>query len=78
MKLAASIAIVFGWLASGSQANDEKCSAYLMAYFGPAEKLFYAVSDDARHWQALNDGQPVFDAAQDVATVPELGQRVLA
>ncbi len=62
MKLAASIAIVFGWLASGSQANDEKCSAYLMAYFGPAEKLFYAVSDDAKHWQALNDGKPVFDA----------------
>jgi len=36
-------------------------SSYLMAYFGPEEKLFYAVSDDARHWQALNAGKPVFD-----------------
>ena len=37
-------------------------TAYLMAYFGPQEKLFYAVSDDARHWTALNGGEPVFDA----------------
>jgi len=43
-------------------AGAEKFSAYLMAYFGPQEKLFYAVSDDARNWKALNAGQPVFDA----------------
>jgi hypothetical protein len=36
--------------------------AYLMAYFGPEEKLFYAYSYDARHWTALNNGSPVFDA----------------
>jgi len=44
------------------KAGGEKYSAYLMAYFGPEEKLFYAVSDDARHWKALNNGKPVFDA----------------
>ncbi|MBN1853998.1 MAG: glycoside hydrolase family 43 protein [Pirellulales bacterium] len=44
-------------------ANDEKVfTAYLMAYFGPEEKLFYAFSRDARHWTSLNAGQPVFDA----------------
>lgn len=32
-----------------------------MAYFGPAEKLFYAQSHDAQHWTALNGGRPVFD-----------------
>jgi hypothetical protein len=36
-------------------------SAYLMAYFGPEEKLYYACSYDACHWKALNDGKPVFD-----------------
>ena len=43
-------------------ANVERYSAYLMAYFGPEEKLFYAVSRDARNWTALNNGKPVFDA----------------
>ncbi len=33
-----------------------------MAYFGPEEKLYYAVSDDARIWTALNGGRPVLDA----------------
>ena len=42
--------------------TDREYIGYLMAYFGPAEKLFYAVSDDARTWKALNDGRPVFDA----------------
>ena len=37
-------------------------TAYLMAYFGPQEKLFYAFSRDARNWEALNAGRPVFDA----------------
>ncbi|UCG46841.1 MAG: glycoside hydrolase family 43 protein [Phycisphaerales bacterium] len=36
--------------------------AYLMAYFGPEEKLFYAVSRNARTWTALNNEKPVFDA----------------
>jgi hypothetical protein len=42
--------------------SEPQYGAYLMAYFGPEEKLFYAVSDDARHWTALNGGKPVFDA----------------
>lgn len=44
------------------KAGNPKNSAYLMAYFGPEEKLFYAVSRDARNWTALNGGEPVFDA----------------
>ncbi len=58
MLLAVALVCLAGTVAAG----NEKCEAYLMAYFGPAEKLFYAVSDDARNWRALNDGQPVFDA----------------
>jgi len=60
--------LVVGILATAGQAEEvatagqETYSAYLMAYFGPAEKLFYAVSDDARHWKALNGGKPVFDS----------------
>lgn len=45
----------------GSATLDEH-SAYLMAYFGPQEKLYYAYSIDARNWKALNGGEPVFDA----------------
>ena len=41
---------------------SEQHIAYLMAYFGPQEKLFYAWSRDARNWRALNNGKPVFDA----------------
>lgn len=52
--------------AQASPASDPVCSAYLMAYFGPQEKLFYAYSRDARHWTALNDGQPVFDPGPDI------------
>jgi hypothetical protein len=40
----------------------EPYTAYLMAHFGPEEKLYYAWSRDARHWTALNGGKPVFDA----------------
>ncbi len=40
----------------------EPFTAYLMAYFGPEEKLFYAWSRDARNWNELNGGKPVFDA----------------
>lgn len=53
---------ILGIVAPVGRAEATKYSAYLMAYFGPEEKLFYAVSDDARHWQALNAGKPVFDA----------------
>jgi len=53
---------ILGVVASVGRAEAAKYSAYLMAYFGPEEKLFYAVSDDARHWGALNAGKPVFDA----------------
>ena len=42
--------------------KDENYSAYLMAYFGPEEKLFYAYSYDARNWKAMNNGAPVFDS----------------
>jgi len=41
---------------------QEDYVGYLMAYFGPEEKLFYGYSQDARHWKALNAGKPVFDA----------------
>ncbi|WP_165864437.1 glycoside hydrolase family 43 protein [Capsulimonas corticalis] len=47
--------------ATGRKSSEDKYTAYLMAYFGPEEKLFYAVSRDARHWTALNDGKPVLD-----------------
>ena len=33
--------------------------AYLMAYLGPGEKLYYATSLDARNWTALNGGKPI-------------------
>ena len=56
------VLLMFGVTPVAGHAEEPKCSAYLMAYFGPEEKLFYAVSDDARHWQALNAGKPVFDA----------------
>jgi hypothetical protein len=35
-------------------------SAYLMAYFGPQQKLFYAYSQDARTWKEVNRGKPVW------------------
>lgn len=38
----------------------EPACAYLMVYFGPQQKLFYAYSYDARNWRALNGGQPVW------------------
>lgn len=41
-------------------------TAYLMAYFGPEQKLFYAYSRDARHWTALNAGKPVLDTGGDL------------
>lgn len=62
MRHAVLLAVALVCLASVAQAENEKYEAYLMAYFGPAEKLFYAVSDNARNWKALNDSQPVFDA----------------
>ncbi len=62
MRRSALMTVLLGSLAVAAQGSDAKYEAYLMAYFGPAEKLFYAVSDDAKHWRALNDGKPVFDA----------------
>lgn len=47
---------------SPAPAAPPKFTAYLMAYFGPEEKLFYAFSRDARDWTPLNAGRPVFDA----------------
>ncbi len=41
--------------------TTEPYTAYLMAHFGPEEKLYYAWSRDARSWTALNGGKPVFD-----------------
>jgi hypothetical protein len=38
----------------------ESACAYLMVYFGPQQKLFYAYSFDARNWRALNGGKPVW------------------
>jgi len=38
----------------------EPAYAYLMAYFGPQQKLFYAYSFDARAWRALGGGKPVW------------------
>ena len=38
-----------------SPASDgQEFTAYLMAYFGPEEKLFYAYSRDARRHCAMN------------------------
>lgn len=37
----------------------EDYRAYLMAYFGPEEKLYYAYSFDARNWTPLNNGEPL-------------------
>jgi hypothetical protein len=52
-----------GAVSAEPPASDEKdFTAYLMAYFGPEEKLFYASSRDARNWTALNAARPVFDA----------------
>lgn len=41
-------------------------TAYLMVYFGPEQKLFYAYSRDARRWTALNAGRPVLDPGVDL------------
>jgi hypothetical protein len=62
--------ILFGFASAGiySCAVEQRdkdmvdFSAYLMAYFGPEEKLFYSYSYDARNWNTLNQGKPVFDA----------------
>ncbi len=48
--------------AGDTQEKTPAFSAYLMAYFGPQEKLFYAYSYDARTWKALNGALPVLDA----------------
>ncbi|UCD51472.1 MAG: glycoside hydrolase family 43 protein [Phycisphaerales bacterium] len=61
MRCQYPVLLILSLIAVVGRADAAKYSAYLMAYFGPEEKLFYAVSDDARHWQALNGGQPVFD-----------------
>ncbi|MHC4518480.1 MAG: family 43 glycosylhydrolase [Planctomycetota bacterium] len=60
--IAVGIIAGVGWADASGPARRPEYTAYLMAYFGPQEKLFYAVSDDARQWEALNGGKPVFDA----------------
>ena len=60
--LVAGMGAGLGGAAETVPAGAETFGAYLMVYFGPQEKLFYAVSDDARNWTALNGGAPVFDA----------------
>ncbi|TKG93468.1 hypothetical protein EYV94_17120 [Puteibacter caeruleilacunae] len=42
--------------------KEKDCVAYLMSYFSPEEKLYYAWSTDARNWNMLNNGKPVFDS----------------
>ena len=60
MRYASLAVVILTLMSIAAHAAEPTYSAYLMAYFGPEEKLFYAVSDDARHWQALNGGKPVF------------------
>ncbi|UCG58521.1 MAG: hypothetical protein JSU70_03230 [Phycisphaerales bacterium] len=40
--------LVFGPVRASEKAKGPVCSAYLMAYFGPEEKLFYATSEDTQ------------------------------
>ncbi len=47
-------------LTDSGTARAEEYSAYLMVYFGPEEKLYYAYSHDALTWTALNRGEPVW------------------
>lgn len=54
--------VVVGQADQPRKAGNPEYSAYLMAYFGPEEKLFYAISPNARNWTALNNGKPVFDS----------------
>lgn len=55
------LAMCFGLTNSTAEAAEPH-TAYLMAYFGPEEKLYYAWSRDAQNWTALNGGKPVFDS----------------
>ncbi len=61
-SLKATVLCLAGAYALAATASEaaEPYTAYLMAYFGPEEKLFYAWSRDAREWSALNGGKPVF------------------
>jgi prepilin-type N-terminal cleavage/methylation domain-containing protein len=62
-----AIIAVLSWsggqaLAGGlSEPPRKDCTAYVMAYFGPSEKLYYAWSRDALNWTQMNGGKPVFD-----------------
>ena len=54
------LGIIAANFAQNNSAMAEEYSAYLMAYFGPEEKLHYAWSHDACNWTALNNGRPVW------------------
>lgn len=42
--------------------HSDPLTGYLMAYFKSSQQqLFYAVSEDCRHWTTLNDGQAVLE-----------------
>jgi len=45
---------------SKNTADNSPYTAYLMAYGGPDGKLRYAASRDARRWEEINGGRPVF------------------
>ncbi|HJS00038.1 MAG TPA: glycoside hydrolase family 43 protein [Flavobacterium sp.] len=65
MKSIFKIALCSIFFASALNAQNKELKGYLFAYFegkGPAEKqeqLRFAVSDDAVHWKALNNNEPV-------------------
>jgi hypothetical protein len=42
--------------------TQQEYTAYLMAYFNPEEKLYYAYSYDAKNWETINNGLPVFES----------------
>lgn len=44
----------------------ENYTAYLMAYFWPERKLYYAYSRDAKNWTPLNAGNPVMDPGAEL------------
>ncbi len=48
--------IVFGQVDQLRKAENPDYSAYLMAYFGPEEKLLYVISLRARNWSVWNNG----------------------
>ncbi len=46
--------------------EQRDCSAYLMAYFGPLEKLYFAYSTDAITWRPIHPPHPIFEISARV------------